>query len=171
MRQWLLSAQNLSERLRCRCMGELDKDLRSELDQVIELIKQAEMEFGEEENVVMAKASSIVGQRGNISKIFNINEIAYCQSDDKKVFIIDSSYQCYRTNSSLKEIEAQIGSLIKINQSTLVNFEQVKFLEYREDFNHYIVKLMNNSSFRVSRRCTRKVKDLFHGESGLELVS
>lgn len=175
MQQWLLLARNVSDRLKCRCEGDMDQDLRSELGQVIELIKMAEKEFGEfkdgQTESPVSKPGSIVGQRGNVSKIFSIDEIAYCQSDDKKVFIIDTSYNYYRTNSSLKEIESQIGALIKVNQSTLVNFSQVKFLEYREDFNYYTVKLMNNTCFKVSRRCTRKVKDIFHGDAGLELVS
>lgn len=172
MQHWILLAQDITARLRNRCEHMNDLDLKREIDQVLELIKQAEMEFGDElKEDGQVNGWNIIGQCGNVSKIFTADEISYCQSDDKKVFIFDTNYRCYRTNSSLKEIESRLNVLIKLNQSTLVNQHEIKCLEHLEDFNHYLVRIKSGKTFRVSRRCTKKVKDLFSGDPRDKLVS
>lgn len=169
MDNWGLLVKEVAQRLRGRVDGIEDAEFKTEITLAIALMSMVrdgvieDIEGGSSEQD--EKWSSVVGQCGNVSKIFLPMEISYCQSDDKKVFIIDKSEKCYRTLSTLKDIEQRIPDLIKINQSTLVSKDEIKALEYVEMFSYYLVRLKSGKTFKVSRRSTKKVKEIFYGDS------
>jgi DNA-binding LytR/AlgR family response regulator len=169
MHQWLESAKVLASKLEKHSEILDDPELRVDILLFSDLIRQAESEMV---RGVSKPTHSIVGQSGNISRFIQLDEIAYCQSDDKKVFITDANYKVYRTAKCLKEIEREFPSLIRINQSTIIHVNQINSMEFNEKCGHYAIKLVDGrGSFKISRRCYKNVKELFrkqHADSYLK---
>lgn len=162
MHHWLESAKVLALKLEKRSETLDDIELKLDIQSVAGLIRRAEIEMTGDS---LALLPSLVGQSGNVSRILHLDEIAYCQSDDKKVFVTDSDYKVYRTSKTLKDIEADFPSLIRINQSTLIHKSQICSMELNDRLGYYAIRLNSKSIFKVSRRCYRNVKDFFKRSS------
>lgn len=169
MYQWLSSAKELTNRLQEKNDVLTGIDLCHEIRLLNDLIRQAEEELKQEYG---AATGGVVGQCKGMSKLLFARDIAYCQSGDRKVFLTDSEGRVYHTSKSLKDIESTFQHLIKVNQSTLVNKSQISEIEFKDSLGYHVMKLGDNKTFRISRRCLRKVREHFWPElADDELIS
>jgi DNA-binding LytR/AlgR family response regulator len=159
MHHWLETAKVLVSKLKEHPELLDDCELKMNLLLFTDIIRQAESEVEQDED---SSNPSIVGQSGNVSRLLYFNDLAYCQSDDKKVFITDANYKVYRSAKSLKDIERAFPGLIRINQSTLIHLRQIQSIEMNEKTGQYVIRLVDGRGvFKVSRRCYRHVREIF----------
>ncbi|MFK4132166.1 LytTR family DNA-binding domain-containing protein [Pseudomonas luteola] len=172
MHQWLKSAMTVASTLQKKMDVIRGSGLESEMQSVLDLIRQAEIEI---KGHFCSISDALVGQSGNLTRFLFEKDISYCQSDDKKVFVTDVDNKVYRTTKSLKDIEKDFVNLVRVNQSTLVNRDEIQSVEFLERLNHHVVRLNNKMMFKVSRRCYKNVKDLFKDDADptkdLDMVS
>lgn len=155
---WLSSAKQLSELLNSKSTSFPEIDLSQEIELINQLISSVEAGSSKQ---CSHGSGVVVGQCKNLSRLLCLDDIAYCQSSEKKVFITDVDGKVYHTAKSLRDIENNFPSLLKVNQSTLVNKLLVGEIEYKESLSYHVIKLHDNKHFRVSRRCLKKVREVF----------
>jgi len=122
------------------------KEMSDKIDRVLNALKSPD---------------TLTVRSGKDKAIIPVDEIFYCESVERKIFVYDSK-QVYETDLKLYELEEILGNnlFMRIGQSTIVNLSKIRLVSPANNARLMAV-LDNDEKILISRKYVAELKKRF----------